>query len=107
MTTEAVLNGTYKPQPINVAKYIFDQIPDSYKEEFGIKLGLAMEDIIIIGRWDRNVYFKPNEQTHMSIELNNDEEDPAIKSIFLANIGKFSITMSIDPKPEFTVWLYP
>lgn len=83
------------------------QIPDKYREKFHIKrLGDDCAPIMIYApKYGGSTTFTPNEKTMMRFNYAeaNEDELPLVKSIEIYEIGKFTITMTIDYKSDMAV----
>jgi hypothetical protein len=103
MTPPAPITGN--PQPFQHTINLLAEIPDKYREKFHIKrLGENCAPILIYApKYGGATAFTPTEKTviHFNYAEANEDELPLVKSIEIYEMGKYTITMTIDFASDF------
>lgn len=98
MTPPAPITAT--PESFEETTNLMAEIPEIYRETFHIKrLGDTVAPILIYARnYGGAVAITPNKRTMIRFNYAeaNEDELPLVKSIEIYEIGKYTITMSID-----------
>lgn len=103
MTTKEPIAMT--PEPFEHTINLLAEIPDKYREKFHIKrLGDNCAPIMIYApKYGGATAFTPNEKTVIRFNYAeaNEDELPLVKSIEIYEMGKYTITMTIDFASDF------